>query len=249
MWNLEYELIAILLVAAIIGLLMGRFLCKSGESEEKIKKSRVITAYKALQVDFDKAEERLSEQVSLNHMHEDSIAQHEQTIANLSTRLDSSDKHGAQHLDDLKVLEKYKTRFEGLSKEFGIQNKQIESLKDEKSSNIETIHAFETNTKILEETLSSLDEKYEETAQVLEDVSLLSQDQKKSIDELSLREKELIEQLDNYKIDRHDRLEFLEKEYKEVAEKLNIVIDERDDLVARIRAISSVVGAIGVEDA
>ena len=248
MWNLEYELIAVLLVAALIGLLMGRFLCKSGESEEKIKKSRVITAYNALQADFDKSEERLAEQVSITQHYEDTIAQQEQSIANLSTRLDSSDKHGAQHLDDLKVLEKYKTRFEALSNEFEVQTVQIEKLKDEKSANVETIHNFETSSRILEQNLATLTDKHDETTEAFEEVTALSEEQKKEIEALVLSEESLREALKNYKIDKHERLDFLEEEYDKLVKELNVVIEEREDLVARMRAISSVVGAVGVEE-
>ena len=248
MWNLEYELIAILLITATIGLFMGRFLCKSGETEEKIKKSRIITSYKSLQVDFNKSEERLAEQVSLNQTHEDTLAQQAQEIVNLTTQLNTSDKHSAKHLEELKVLEKYKTRFEALSSEFEIQNKQIESLKDEKSTNIESLHSFETNTRILEQNFSSLSSKYEETTLAFKEIIELSEEQKKQIEEFIMNERELLGKLENHKIDKEERLHFLEEEYDRLISKLNILIEEKEDLTTRIRAISSVVGAVGVEE-
>jgi chromosome segregation ATPase len=237
MWNLELELIAILLTAAIIGLLMGRFLCKSGEAEEKAKKASIITAYKALEIDFKKSEERLAEQVSLNHEYADNIAEQEQNILNLETKLSSSDKHSSKCLEELKVLEKYKTRFEALSREFNLQVEQIETLKGIKSTNIETIDGFETSSRILEQNFSSLSTEHAKTSEILEHVSTLSKEQQEEIDKLK-----------NAKIERNERLEFLEKEYPTLVEKLNISIADRDDLMARIRAISSVVGAVGVEE-
>jgi len=237
MWNLEYELIAILLTAAVIGLLMGRFLCKSGEADEKAKKANIITAYKALDIEFKKSEERLTEQLSLNHDHADNIAEQEQTILNLETKLTSSNKHSSKCLEELKVLAKYKTRYEALTKEFELQVQQIEALKGVKSTNIETIDGFETSSRILEQNYNSLSEEHAKTSKILEHVSKLSQEQQ-----------EEIEKLKNTKIEKNERLEFLEKEYPILVDKLNVSIADREDLMARIRAISSVVGAVGVEE-
>jgi len=248
MWSLEYELIAILLLAAIIGLLMGRFLCKSGENDERVKKKKVMGAYQSLKEAYSKGEERLVTQVSLNQEQEDSIAELEQMVSNLKTQLNSSDKHGAEHLDQLKVLQKYKTRFEALSNEFKLQESQIERLKEEKRGHIENIEGLETSNGILGQSLESLEEMHEVTEENLENLTELNEEQRKKLEELTLSEEALRVQLDNYKMEKHDRLEFLEKEYAVVAEKLNLVIDEKEDLMSRIRAISSVVGAVGVNE-
>jgi chromosome segregation ATPase len=237
MWNLELELIAIILIAAVIGLIMGRFLCKSGEADEKAKNVSNITAYKALEINFQKSEERLGEQVSVNHVHEDNIAEQEQNILNLKTKLTSSDKHSAKCLEELKVLEKYKTRFEALTKEFNLQVEQIEVLKGVKSTNIETIDGFETSSRILEQNFSSLTDEHAKTSEILEHVTNLSKEQQEEINKLK-----------NAKVERNERLEFLEKEYPTLVDKLNVSIADREDLMARIRAISSVVGAVGVEE-
>jgi chromosome segregation ATPase len=179
----------------------------------------------------------LAEQVSLNHEYADNIAEQEQNILNLETKLSSSDKHSSKCLEELKVLEKYKTRFEALSREFNLQVEQIETLKGIKSTNIETIDGFETSSRILEQNFSSLSTEHAKTSEILEHVSTLSKEQQEEIDKLK-----------NAKIERNERLEFLEKEYPTLVEKLNISIADRDDLMARIRAISSVVGAVGVEE-
>ena len=236
MWNLELELIAIILIASIIGLFMGRFLCKSGEADEKAKKMSIITAHNGLKLEFKKSEERLAEQVSLNHVYEDKIAEQEQSILNLETKLASSDKHSLKCLEELKVLEKYKARFEALTKEFALQVKHIEALKSIKSTNIETIDGLETSYKILEQNFASLTDEHTKTSEILEHVTTLSKEQK-----------EEIEKLKNAKVERNERLEFLEKEYPQLVDKLNTSITDREDLMSRIRAISSVVGAIGVE--
>jgi chromosome segregation ATPase len=248
MWNLEYELIAILLITAIIGLLMGRFLCKSGESDEKIKKEKVVRAYQDLQVVNTLSEKRLKEQTLANQEQEDSIAELEQMVSNLKTQLNSSDKHGAEHLEQLKVLQKYQTRFEALSIEFSVQEKQLEKLKEEKREHIENIEALETSNGILGQSLESLEEVHEVSEENLERVSADNEEHRIKIEELLSIEKELRESLENYKIEKHERLEYLEKEYAQVVEKLNFVIDEKEDLMSRIRAISSVVGAVGVEE-
>jgi peptidoglycan hydrolase CwlO-like protein len=75
------------------------------------------------------------------------------------------------------------------------------------------------------------------TSEILEHVTNLSKEQQEEINKLK-----------NAKVERNERLEFLEKEYPTLVDKLNVSIADREDLMARIRAISSVAGAVGVEE-
>ncbi|MCH9741346.1 MAG: hypothetical protein K0U38_11000 [Epsilonproteobacteria bacterium] len=293
MWNLEYELIAILMLAAIIGLLMGRFLCKSGETEERLEKKRVITAFKSTQFDLQKSEDKVTEQASMVTKQKESISQLEEDIVNLNMRLHSSETQRATLLENLKELEKYKSRFEALSKEFQVQSKMVETLKGVKSTKIEEVEGLKTAVKVLQQNKQELEGKESKLKEEL-DVTLdssrnqtqkikelhqLNENSMKAINEMSDQREELSQKLEQslaeleslhehlrvkekayselgkqyseYKnginID-SERLAFLEKEYEELGQNFNTVLVERDDLLSRIRAISSVVGAVGIDN-
>jgi len=296
MLSLELELIAILVLAAVVGILMGRSLCKNGENEEREKKDKVIHLYKALKNEFEITQGKIKEQKGVVKGLEDGMAQAEQEIDNIQTRLHSSDAQRIHLLEELKVLEKYKSRFESLDREFKLQSKIVEELKNEKIVNQKEISDFEILTNGLnknivnlkekqgklddtilklkeridfkdiehERLLNSSYEKYQSQLQVkldayekLKEESILKyrdmiKVKDESYDELKVLFDSLKREYDEFKL-KHtldsDRLDSLEYEHQKIYLTLDTVILERDDLVARLRAISSVVGAVGIEGA
>ena len=298
MLNLEFELIAILILAAVIGILMGRFLCKSGESEEREKKKKVIHAFKASENELNLSRESIKKQLLILKGQEDKIAEQEQEISNSRTKVNSSDTQRVKLLDELKFLEKYKSRFESLDREFKLQNKILDGLKEEKILNQKEIADFkiltdELNKNIvyfkekgceLESSVATLEEKirqernkHEEAYEQLEQGSSIkykeiieiknnaynsleeskSRDYKEMIDskteayailqkDLERVESEYEEFKLSYTLD-NERLEKLEEDNSKIYHTLETIVLERDDLVARLRAISSVVGAVGID--
>ncbi len=280
MWNLEYELIAILLLAAIIGLIMGRFLCKSGESEEKIKKEKITYAFKSAQSDLKEQVVTIEEQQESIKVKEQNISELEQENSNLTTRLNSSEEENQTLLEELKVLEKYKTRFEALTTEFDVQANFMESLKAKKGSALEEIEQFKVQTNTLKQNIVNMEEKSREIVaykekqeKLLDELGSMNKNQDKAINELTLlrdensvsieqgtqREKQL-NQLVKEHILEIERLKVMEEEYGsykelfneakllELEESRDRLYTEREDLLSRLRAISSVVGAVGVEE-
>ena len=306
MLNLELELIAILILTAVIGVLMGRFLCKSGEHDEREKKEKVIHAYKSIQNELEISRERVKEQFYALKELEDTVARGEQEITNFNTKLLSSDTQRKKLLEELKVLEKYKPRFESLTKEFEIQAKTLERLNEEKIANQKEISDFKILTNELHKQISNLkgnqkdsessatklkeklDEqrnlyekkieeqeiKYKEMISLIKEKHQSQQASKEEVheeleeksrlkykemlenksEELNLLKKELDSVEDeyeafkiNYSLD-NDRLEKLESDHQAIYHTLESIVAERDDLMGRLRAISSVVGAVGVEN-
>lgn len=268
MWNLEYELIAILLLTAIIGLIMGRFLCKNGETEERLKKQNIITAFKSAQVDLKYNEDKVTEQSSVITKQNEQISQLEEKISNFDMNLKSSERQRVTLLENLKELEKYKSRFEALTKEFNLQSEMVEKLKNTKGTNIEEIEGLRTSVNVLEKNKQILETKEvkletqlkttldsnKTQAENITELQQLNEKNIKKIHELTQdMEKKMLEltKLQSYKNDMSidiERLSFLETEYESLAENFNKLIEERDDLLSRIRAISSVVGAVGVDN-
>jgi len=280
MWNLEYELITILLLAAIIGLIMGRFLCKSGESEEKIKKEKITYAFKSAQSDLKEQVGIIETQQEEMKTKEQNISELEQKNSNLTARLNSSEDENYKLLEELKVLEKYKSRFEALSKEFDVQSNFMETLKAQKSSGLEEIEQFKVQTNRLKQKIVNMEKESKEIVaykkkqeKYLDELLTTNKNQDKAINELTLlrdensvsleqgsqREKQLNQLVKENSLE-IERLKEMEEEYRIYKEEFNEVkllelekikerlYSEREDLISRLRAISSVVGAVGVEE-
>lgn len=293
MWNLEYELIAILMLAAMIGLLMGRFLCKSGETEERLKKEKVIAAFKSAKLDLEASEARSYEQASVVTHQKESIRDFEENNSNLTMRLNTSEVQRQKLLEELKELEKYKSRFEALEQEFGVQSEQMNRLKEQKGTQIEAIEAQKTQINVLNHTIEELENKQKERegeldtaldmnrkqGQKIKELYQLNENSMAAINDMSDQREALSDQLEaaqgenkrleallhekeedftllekefgtyksSFSMD-HERLQFLEKEYEVLGKNFNTVLMERDDLMSRIRAISSVVGAVGIDE-
>ena len=298
MLSLEIELIAILVLAAVVGILMGRFLCKNGENEEREKKDKIIHAYKALKNEFETTQSKIKKQDFMLKALEEGVAQGEQEIENSQTKLNSSDKQRTQLLDELKVLEKYKSRFDSLDREFKLQSKIVDGLKNEKIANQKEISDFKIMTngltknivdfkrgqgelesdmdklnKTLKERMLSKEtehdtmlqkthkkyqtqlegkvstyEKFEEESNKRYKETVQLKD--KAYEELKISLESVENEYEEFKINHgldSDRLDELELDHQKIYHTLETVISERDDLVARIRAISSVVGAVGID--
>ncbi len=265
MLSLGLELIAIFLLVAVIGVLMGRFLCKSGESEEREKRKKVIYAYESTLKELEFQKNRVEEYATQLQLKEDYIAQCEQNIHSLNTKLDSSNQERKQLLEELKVLDKYKSKFESLDKEFKIHSKMLEQLKDEKINNQKEIADFKILTNELNKNISSLEENREELEKEILSLNNQLKEQKEHYEKLiqqinELHEEDKSKALEEYQeiksdyenfVETHnldsDRLLTLEIENEKMYHLLNSVEIERDDLLNRLRAISSVVEAVGIE--
>ncbi len=343
MLSLEMELIAVLLLTAVVGILMGRFLCKSGENEERRKKRKVIHAFETSQHELKISRDRLKEYSFKMTELEDTIAKREQQIRNMETKLLASDKQVVKLLDELKILEKYRPRFESLSNEFNLQSRELDRVKAEKRVYKKEIEDLNISSHRLDKSLveskkreSELEGSIEKLKQKLKEErisyknseesrteefeSLLQKINQKYIKELNVknrayerleqelnkRYKDTVEQKDrayekleqelnrkynsivrqkdeaydrlehdkskeyqnmvesksesykklreeyeefklNYNLD-SDRLTNIEEENRRIYQTLETIAMERDDLLARLRAVSSVVNAVGVDN-
>jgi chromosome segregation ATPase len=280
MWNLEYELIAILLLTAIIGLIMGRFLCKSGESEEKRAKEKVSYSLKSAQSDLVSLQVTTENQQESIKKNEQIISLLEQDKSNLISRLESSELQSQTLLLELKELEKYRTRHEALTKEFEVQSEAMEQLKAQKGSSLEEIEQFKVQTNTLKQNIANMEEENSgivayknKQEKLLDELVTINKNQDKTIYELTLLKDEntlRIEEYSKFQIELEEqvkenlleieKLKELEEEYNvykeafneekllKLEERLEVLYEEREDLTSRLRAISSVVNAVGVEE-
>ena len=238
MWSLESELIIVLLVASFIGLLMGRFLCKNGESEERIEKEKVLYALTDAKNNFLNQEIMLKKLQEHLKEKEEHIAELEQHNNNIITQFNTSDNQRVLLLKELQVLEKYKSRFDALTTEFEVQTELIKNLNQEKRVSLEKMDSSQALIERLSEKNIKIIEKSSELSRIVEEANLEIERLKKLVVSLEVHK----EKFNDEKIKK-----FIEIEKYLRAELENIEI-ERDDLVSRLRAISSVVGAVGVEE-
>jgi len=305
MLDLEIELIVVLIIIAIIGIIMGRFLCKSGEKEVREEKKKVVYAHKKAQHQIGIYENQIEKKTSENHQLESQLSDLKQKYSNAQTALSISDNQREKLLKDLKIFEKYKSRFEALQDEFKLHNRLVDELKGQKIKNLEKIGELESLKSNQEKSIENLNKKYQESNSEIARLEALIKEKNLSTEELELKLKEkykaiieekesLYEKLEEEKnraykdtIQDHrntmealkeehttsyielkkekeriedeyetfklnfnfdsDRLASLERDYEKMYNTLNSIIGERDDLISRLRAISSVVGAVSVE--
>ena len=238
MWSLESELIVVLLVASFIGLLMGRFLCKNGESEERIEKEKVLYALADAKSNLLKQEAILKKLQENLKEKEERVSELEQHNNNIHTQFNTSDNQRITLLEELQSLEKYKSRFEALTTEFEIQSELIKDLNQEKRVYLEEMDSSQALIESLSEKNIKILEKSSELSTMVEEANSEIERLKKLVVLLEAHK----EKFNDEKIKKFSEIEkYLRAELK------NIEI-ERDDLVSRLRAISSVVGAVGVEE-
>jgi len=217
MWSLEYELIIVLLIASLIGLLMGRFLCKNGESEERIEKEKALYA-------FADAKNDLLKQKAMLRKLEDSLGEKEEKILELEQQNSAT---------PIEVISSENTQEDNLVEE--LQLDLIEELNQEKRVHLEEIDS----SKALIESLT------EKNIKVLEESAELERELRDEIERLE--ELVILLEADKEKFNKERIKEFRAIELN-LREELKRVEVERDDLVHRLKAISSVVGAVGVEE-
>jgi len=230
MLDLEIELLIVLIIIAIIGIVMGRFLCKSGEKEEREEKKKVIYAYKTAQHQMEIYENQIGEHTLENHQLESQLSDFKQRYSNAQTALNVSDNQREKLLKDLKVLEKYKSRFESLQNEFKLQNGLLDELKGQKIKNLEKIGELETIKGNQEKSISNLNKKYQESNSEIDRLEEIIRKKDLSTEELELKLKEkykvIIEEKDNaYKKLEEDK----EKEYKDMLQEKNRAYDKLEE--------------------
>jgi len=222
MLDLEIELIVVLIIVAIIGIVMGRFLCKSGEKEEREEKKKVIYAYKTAQHQMGIYENKIDEHTVENHQLESQLSDFKQKYNNAQTALNISDNQREKLLKDLKILEKYKSRFEALQNEFKLQNRLLDELKGQKIKNLEKIGELESIKSNQEKSILNLNKKYQDSNSEIARLEAIIREKDLSTEELELKLKEkykaIIEEKDSaYKKLEEDK----NKEYKDMLRERN----------------------------
>ncbi|RUM75641.1 MAG: hypothetical protein DSZ11_01825, partial [Sulfurovum sp.] len=168
-----------------------------------------------------------------NHQIESQLSDFKQKYNNAQTALNISDNQREKLLKDLKVLEKYKSRFEALQNEFKLQNRLLDELKGQKIKNLEKIGELETIKSNQEKSISNLNKKYQEANSEIARLEAIIREKDLSTEELELKLKEkykaIIEEKDKeYKDMLHEKNRAYEKLEKEKNQEYKNMLEERN---------------------
>ncbi|HHH49831.1 MAG TPA: DUF1049 domain-containing protein [Saprospiraceae bacterium] len=250
MWNLEYELTLILIVAAIIGWFMGRFVCKSNEHQERSNN-------KALNKENQRLEALIAEKDTEIHAISNKVMskndqikelEHENNTAN--TLLETLKHEHESNLSQLQKLKPFQAQFEQLSQDYDVQSQQIIQHKTTLQKLQEELN--KTQVKLADYTKKAA-ELEQQNALLNKKIDTLNHQLNNSQDEYGSQKDKFIELVERYnelKKEAESNQEKVEKAAQDkqiLKQKISQITEENGDLISRLRAISSVVGAVGTE--
>ena len=207
-WNLDLpvELALVFLLTASIGWFMGRYLCKSGEQEEKLEKNRIITAYKSLDHDSKEKDKELEIFDTNIKLKSKMLSNIEQKKADLELKFRALEKQKVEMFTHIQELEKYKNSFKSINEEIEMKNRHVQQVKanqlksDEKLE--EAIAMIQKQKKQIQE-LENIEDKQNRKIGILKENSAHKNE---TIEQLSDTEKK------NYTL--QSKLETLNRELK-----------------------------------
>ena len=251
MLNLELELLGILILVAVIGLLMGRFLCKNGEYTERAEKEKSINEYKTLHSELESILTRENKQLYIIKELNDKLIEQEDKIDSFNSKQFSLNTQREELLRELHAMEIYKPKFKSLKKEYDIKLKEIDKLKEDNIINKKIISNFEISTNELDRKLEYIKEK---NLKFKDNINRYQAQLQSKTKELELSKKEIksvesdyAEFKINYNLN-NNKIKMLESDNKKLYHTLENIVFERDNLLSRLRAISSVIGVVGIDN-
>lgn len=145
MWTLVTELSVFFLIAASIGWLMGRYLCKSNEIEERNEKKKYLSQKNQLHNELTQCQEEY--QASVKHLNgsEKKYVNAELQVTNLQAKLILLTKENKQLTDQLLTAKQIKIKLEDITQDYQYEQEQRHryreknsKLKDERDNLIDT---------------------------------------------------------------------------------------------------------------
>jgi chromosome segregation ATPase len=134
MSDLVLELLLILLLAAALGWFLGRYLCKSGEYEERAHKQQLSKQLASLQTDLQHREQALEDARYQLNQSSNLTAELSQHKEGLNAQLDSLHQERDNLLVTLQELEVCHTRLNTLTAEFDLQRQQTLKLQADRDN-------------------------------------------------------------------------------------------------------------------
>lgn len=274
MSHLVFELLLIFLLTAVIGWFLGRYLCKSGEYDERARNRQLDKELETTRTELQHRDQSLEDARNQLNQASQQTAALEQQKEGLTAQLSSLNQERDKLLLKLQELEVCNTRLQSLTEEFNQQRQQILEFRDTKNTLQGQIDKLQTTLQHTSEQLVSSQQLNHKQQTELEQVKTENERQARTIALLEEDRQELQQSRQQMKADRtrieileedkknlHDHFNTLQSEYQQLSQqcksmrdeirekdKLSLEVErlslEKQDFLGRLRAISNVVDVI-----
>lgn len=255
MFHLITELTIVLLIAAFIGWLTGRYVCKSGEYEENKKNQQLLTQNQLLEKDVTQQHQALQNTRDMLKQSEAdcaTLAQHNHTQ---DTQIQTLTAQQKELLLERQQLEQCLSKQEGLHEDMDLlkqQQRQFKARDLQQSEEIEVL--LKTQRKYEKEgqhQQQMLQEVEQENQKLQLRITLLNSEKEELAKRLQQSQKEnqvlhnkssvLHEDTVNF----NQKMEALQRKMDDLKQRNEAMSIENNDYLGRLRAISSVVDVVG----
>ena len=166
MWNLEYELALILISAAIIGWIMGRFVCKSNEHKERSNNKALANENQRLEKLLTDKDTEIHKAGSKILAKNDQIIELEHRNNTTKTMLDTLRHEHDSTLSQLQTLKPFQAKFKQLSEDYDKQSQQIVQFKSDLQKHQEELNSSHALSNKQQAQLSEYKKKIAELEQI-----------------------------------------------------------------------------------
>jgi chromosome segregation ATPase len=225
MSELIIELVLVLILVALVSWFIGRFLCRSGEYDERQAKERIVKEHIAFKAETEKRQHKLQKYVEGLEQSLEKITPLEQQKEAAESRVKNLTEERGKLLPYVQNLDTCEKRFNTLTEDFSLQTQRLQQEKAQVIEQADEIIILQKHKLALDEMTVTL----KTTSEHLE--TLQSEHQ-------TLEEK--YAELSKESLTYTNKIMVLSRE----AEMLKT---ERNEYLGRLRAISSVVDVVGTE--
>lgn len=255
MLHLITELAIVLVIAAFIGWLTGRYVCKSGEYEENKKNQQLSSHSQRLEKEAEQhANDLQALREALKNSEEHRAALSQQSSSQV-TQISTLEAQQKDMLLERQQLEQGLSKHEGLSDDVVLLKKQLLQFKERDLQQTEEIDNLLKAARQQEKALSQLQQMTQEVKQENQKLKLrvtLLNNEKEEVekrlqqsykDNQSLQDKSHVLHKDT--ISFNQQMDALRQKMDQLKQRNETMSIENNDYLGRLRAISSVVDVVG----
>ena len=229
MWNLLTELSLLFLIAILIGWLMGRYLCKSGEIDERNQKESFLKEKTHLATTLQQRDGEYQKALQKINTNEKLIAEHEQKISSLHGQLDALSNEKEKLLENLQELSQVETLLKALTEDHQHEQKQHRRYRNKSIELTDQRDNLINVRNTLNDKLNTAESQLQSKIFELENMSTRTKEQKSTIKRLEHEKDDLIQAV---KLDKAQLTQELEREKDKAILRLET---ERDKEIQRLK--------------
>ncbi|WMP19446.1 hypothetical protein [Thiothrix lacustris] len=247
MSSLVIQLFFILLLASAIGWFLGRYLCKSGEHQERAEKNRLAKQLETLQAELQSRYQQLEDDRTQLNQHHAQNATLSQQKEGLNAQLTTLRQERDQLQLKMQEFAACQSRLTTQTEEFNLYKQQMQELRLLKTTQETRVDNLQEN---LNRTVKELEQARQQTQEKQVQLDYCRADnarQVQSIADLEEDRLQLKQQCQSLRTDAqkfNDRFDLIMKEKYKLSLEMERLQGEKQDYAGRLRAIASAVDAI-----